>query len=200
MDNQKENQKEKKAKKNYFLLLKNKIAALGKTYKTILIIVFFVLLIDIIFGIVISDIQKKSALKLQDVFNNSYSDFIFLNKNARKSAIKKSGFASYKFSAKQHAIIDDFYDVNTNAALVLRIKFLRGTLLSSASADVSGNLKYGFLTSDDFTRYGKFIPLKQFDNSKITVMTDIKKLSSVSEMVRLIFQLLFLKKKQPVRI
>ena len=181
MDNQKENQKEKKAKKNYFLLLKNKIAALGKTYKTILIIVFFVLLIDIIFGIVISDIQKKSALKLQDVFNNSYSDFIFLNKNAKKSAIKKSGFASYKFSAKQHAIIDDFYDANTNAALVLRIKFLRGNLLSSASADVSGNLKYGFLTSDDFTRYGKFIPIKQFDNSKITVMTDIKKLSSVSE-------------------
>ena len=109
MDSQNENQKEaKKEKKNYFLLLKNKIAALGKTYKTILIIVFFVLLIDIIFGIVISNIQKKSALKMQDVFNDSYSDFIFLDENAEKSSIRKAGFASFKFSESLRSWDGDF--------------------------------------------------------------------------------------------
>lgn len=183
MDSQNENQKEaKKEKKNYFLILKNKIAALGKTYKTILIIVFFVLLIDIIFGIVISNIQKKSALKMQNVFNDSYSDLIFLDKNSKKSAIRKAGFASFKFSDKQHQFIDDFYNSNTNAALVLRIKFLRGTLLTSSNSEnLSGSIKYGFLTSDDFTRHGKFIPLKQFENTKINVMADVKKLLSIAE-------------------
>ena len=155
-----------------------KIKDMSKTYRTILIVVMSILLFDILFGIGFVCVKKASAIKLLNTGNGTTSEFIFLDSNARNGGLKKDGFANFKFSKSQLKLIQNFYEINKNAAFVIRVE-LKPTNNQEAFYNLPPQqvFKYGFLEDEDFSSYGKFIPIGKYDNKKINVFADLKKLN-----------------------
>lgn len=168
--------------------LKNKISELNKTYKIIILAVVALILFDGLLGASILIVQKASLVKMVNVSDGSKSEFVYLDSNAKSSHIKKQGLASYKFTKHQLETIERFIAEKETAALVLRVEFCP----SKKEAEVLNfgrelSLKYGFLSDSDFTSKNKYVPVRRFDNSKITVSANIKKVYGTSSTFDLSF-------------
>ena len=168
--------------KERFQKLKANIQSWKKTYKVICLVVLIVILLDALLAIGVVCVQNAAKIKMISVFDDSHTQFNYLDKNAKVSLIKEDGFACYGFTKEQTKKIQNYYGLNSNGAIIVRVQLLPTKKQQQLlEANLPFSLKYGFLTEEDFTSKNKFIPLKRFNTSKITVNADLRKIESLGD-------------------
>lgn len=83
------------------------------------------------------------------------SSLYAINSPAKNGRIHCEQIALFKFSDFQQNIIQQIGDEQNNASLTIRISILKNK--KSTENSQNGKIKFGFLSTDDFTKKGEFI-------------------------------------------
>lgn len=119
--------------------------------------------------------HKTSPVKLNCIdYPKAYS-LTALDSYSSKGVIKEPGFANFKFSPAQKDLLKSVYEREGSVAVTVRLQILP-TNKQSALLGTSVELpfKYGFLSSEDFTKSGKLIKQMYPNNKRILVQGNLQ--------------------------
>lgn len=137
---------------------------------TVFILCFAVLiLVEVVLFSVLY--KGKSNLKLENLNGSETENLLSLDSCAKKSIIKKSDYANYKFTEKQKELIKSYFDEFNSVSIVIRTQiFEKSGREHTGYSDNS--FKYGFLYDSSFSARGKFIDKKNKKENAVSVIAD----------------------------
>ncbi len=153
-----------------FSKLKKKYAELNDNQKKFLFACFSLVLVCIAVIVILAATKNISSVNLECYGSEKMSKLQALDTNAQSGIIKKSDYASFKFSREQKSLFKKIYDDNSTVALTVRIQLKPTKNQLADETKLSQALfRFGFLDSSDFSARGKFIKQIFPDNHRIVV-------------------------------
>ena len=153
-----------------FSKLKKKYAELSDNQKKFLFACFSLVLVCIAVIVILAATKNISSVNLECYGSEKMSKLQALDTNAQSGIIKKSDYASFKFSREQKSLFKKIYDDNSTVALTVRIQLKPTKNQLADETKLSQALfRFGFLDSSDFSARGKFIKQIFPDNHRIVV-------------------------------
>ena len=153
-----------------FSKLKKKYAELNDNQKKFLFACFSLVLVCIAVIVILAATKNISSVNLECYGSEKMSKLQALDTNAQSGIIKKSDYASFKFSKEQKSLFKKIYDDNSTVALTVRIQLKPTKNQLADETKLSQALfRFGFLDSSDFSARGKFIKQIFPDNHRIVV-------------------------------
>ena len=153
-----------------FSKLKKKYAELSDNQKKFLFACFSLVLVCIAVIVILAATKNISSVNLECYGSEKMSKLQALDTNAQSGIIKKSDYASFKFSREQKSLFKKIYDDNSTVALTVRIQLKPTKNQLADETKLSQALfRFGFLDSSDFSVRGKFIKQIFPDNHRIVV-------------------------------
>lgn len=147
----------------------------SKSEKLFTVLFSCVIVLNIILCIIIISNNNVSSVKLESLDGTKPESLIALDSNSNKGMIKDSGFANFRFSEEQKALFKKIYADNDTVALTVRIQIMPTTKQSMLiGIPVELPFQFGFLSTEDFSKKGKFIK-QEFPNARrILIQGDLQ--------------------------
>ena len=160
--------------------LKQKFSTLTKTQKILAAAVCLVILLDITAGIVLVATKHKSAVHLACIGTEESASLYSLDTAATKGTIKESGYASFKFTAKQKELFSSIYKERGSVALAVCLQVMPSKKqIPLLQGETELPFNYGFLGKDDFDKHGNLIKQYYPGAKRIQIQGDLRKAPEV---------------------
>lgn len=156
--------------KSFFGNMKNKYSKLSDSQKKLTVAFTTLIVVSIAAIVILAATKSISSVHLECFESKETSSLIALDSNAQSGLIKNSEYANFKFSSHQKELFKKIYEENTTVSLTVRLE-LRPTASQAEILPLADNavFRFGFLTSDDFTKGGRFIKQIYPDNRRILI-------------------------------
>ena len=118
---------------------------------------------------------KSSPVKLNCINVPKANALTALDSYSSKGVIKEPGFANFKFTGAQKALLKEVYEKEGNAAVTVRVQIIPTNKQSELlGTSVELPFKFGFLSVEDFKKNGKLIKQIYPNNKRILVQGDLQ--------------------------